>query len=210
MLQCSIICSIEIFRCKKEQNMRPTPKSTKTATEKPDITETFLPMYTKSVERLAELQKKTLEITAQQNAEWLDTWKKMARFTPQPGLFMFDLAGQMFDRFVETQKGMLDMAVEQSQTAAGVAKDRGAALGKAAKGVTGMFQQMMEQSIAAQKKALDFFAEQQKMAYETTKKQFQFAGNPMAEAFQSGLDALIESQKAMLDVASKPLHTPVM
>jgi len=191
--------------------MRPTPKSTKTAAEKPDIAESFLPMYTKSVERLAELQKKTLEMTAQQNAEWMDAWKKSARFMPEnPGMFMFELAGQMFDRFVETQKGVIDMAVEQSHTAAGVAKDRGKSMGKAAEGITGLFQAAMEQSIAAQKKALDFFAEQQKMVYETTKRQFRFAGNPAAEAFQSGLDALIETQKAMLDMASKPLHMPVM
>jgi hypothetical protein len=191
--------------------MRPTPKSTKTATEKTNFAESFLPMYTKSVERLAELQKKTLEITAQQNAEWMDAWKKAARSRPEnPGLFMFELAGQMFDRFLETQKGVIDMAVEQSHTAAGVAKDRGKSMGKAAEGVTSLFQQAMEQSIAAQKKALDFFAEQQKLAYETTKRQFWFAGNPAVEAFQSGMDALIETQKTMLDMASKPQHTPVM
>ncbi|HTZ97712.1 MAG TPA: hypothetical protein VMB18_15025 [Terriglobales bacterium] len=190
--------------------MRPTPKSTKT-TEKTDITETFLPMYTKSVERLAELQKKTLEFTAQQNNEWMEAWKKATRFAPEnPGTFMFELAGQMFDRFLETQRGVINMAVEQSHSAAGVAKDRGKSMGKAAEGITGLFQQAMEQSVAAQKKALDFFAEQQKMAYETAKKQFRFAGNPATEAFQSGLDALIETQKAMLDMASKPLHMPVL
>jgi len=186
--------------------MRPTPKSTKT-TEKTDFTESFLPMYTKSVERLAELQKKTLEMTAEQNAEWMHAWKKAARFAPEnPGMFMFELAGQMFDRFVETQKGMIEMAVEQTHNAADVAKDRGKSMGKTAEGMTGMFQQVMEQSVAAQKKALDFFAEQQKMAYETAKRQFRFAGNPAAEAFQCGLDALIETQKSMLDMASKPLH----
>jgi hypothetical protein len=48
------------------------------------------------------------------------------------------------------------------------------------------------------------------MAYETAKRQFRFAGNPAAEAFQSGLDALIETQKTMLDMATKPLHMHVM
>ena len=190
--------------------MRPTPKSTK-STEKADLTETFLPMYTKSVERLAELQKKTLEFTALQNTEWMQAWKKAARFTPEnPGMFMFELAGQMFDRFLDTQRGVIEKAVEQTHTAAGVAKDRGKSMGKAAEGMAGLFQQAMEQSIAAQKKALDFFAEQQKMAYETAKRQFRFASNPATEAFQSGLDALIETQKTMLDMASKPLHMPVM
>jgi hypothetical protein len=31
---------------------------------------------------------------------------------------------------------------------------------------------------------------------------------PGAEALQSGLDALIETQKAMLDIAAKPLRHP--
>jgi len=190
--------------------MRATPKSTKTM-EKADFTENFLPMYTKSVERLAELQKKTLEMTAQQNTEWMNAWKKASRFAPEnPGMFMFELAGQMFDRFIETQKGAIDMAVEQSHAAAGVAKDRGKSMGKATEGMTGLFQQAMEQSVAAQKKALDFFAEQQKMAYEAAKRQFRFAGNPAAEAFQCGLDALIETQKAVLDMATKPMHMPMM
>lgn len=189
--------------------MRPTPKSTKTAEK--DVSESLLPLYTKSVERLAELQKKTLEITAEQNTEWMTAWKKAARLTPEnPAMFMFELAGQMFGRFLDTQKSVIDMAVEQTHSAAGVAKDRGKSMGKTAEGVTGLFQQAMEQSIAAQKKALDFFAEQQKMAYETAKRQFRFAGNPAAEAFQSGLDALIETQKTMLDMASKPLHMHVM
>jgi len=70
-------------------------------------------------------------------------------------------------------------------------------------GFTGMFQQ----ALAAQKKALDFYSEQQKTAFETMKRQFRFVNNPAAEAFQNGLDTLIETQKAMLDIASKPLHT---
>lgn len=56
------------------------------------------------------------------------------------------------------------------------------------------------------KKALDYMAEQQKAAYETAKKQFRISGNPAAEAFQTGLDTLIETQKTMLDIASKPLR----
>jgi hypothetical protein len=62
----------------------------------------------------------------------------------------------------------------------------------------------VESSVAAQKKALDYYSQQHKTVYETAKKQFRIS-NPAAEAFQAGLDVLIETQKTMLDIASKPL-----
>jgi hypothetical protein len=53
---------------------------------------------------------------------------------------------------------------------------------------------------------MDFVAQQQKTAYETMKHQFHFANFPAAEAFQNGVEMLMETQKAMLDVAAKPLY----
>jgi hypothetical protein len=188
--------------------MKTTPKSTKTTTAGKQPVEEFFPLYTRSAERIAEFQKKTLETMAQQNTDWLETWKKTATLFPQfPGTFMFDLWAQTFDRFIETQKGTIDMAVEQGKQTMNLARERGASYGKATDGFTGLFQQTVEQAIAAQKKALDFYSEQQKTAFEAVKKQFHFANNPAAEAFQNGLDTLLETQKAMLDIASKPLHT---
>jgi hypothetical protein len=188
--------------------MKATPKSTKTTTAGKQPIEEFFPLYTRSAERLAEFQKKALETLAQQNSDWLETWKKTASLFPQfPGTFAFDLFAQSFDRFVETQKGAIDMAVEQSKQTLNLAKERGASYGKATDGFTGLLQQTVEQTIAAQKKALDFYSEQQKTAFDAVKKQFRFVNNPAAEAFQNGLDTLLETQKAMLDIASKPLHT---
>lgn len=187
----------------------PTPKkSTKTANgsaNKNEVVEAFLPLYTKNVERLAELQKKSLDIAAEQNAELIDACKKAFHYIPEtPGLFLFDLVGQTFERFVETQKGAIDLAVEQSHVVAGLAKERGGSATKVAEGVTALFQQSVEHSVAAQKKALDYYAEQHKSACETAKKQFHIANNPAADAFQNGIDALIQTQKTMLDIVSKP------
>jgi ribosomal protein L11 methylase PrmA len=191
--------------------MPATQKSTKTSAEKNEITETWFPLYTRSLERLAEFQKKMLEITSQQNTDWTDTWKKFAHTMPQfPGLFMFELWGQMFDRIVETNKGMIDLALEQNQQIMKLAKERGTSFGKATDGFTSLLQTTMDQTVAAQKKVLDFYAEQQKGTFTTMKKQFGFINTPAAEAFESGLETLIETQKAMLDIASKPLHTHVM
>jgi hypothetical protein len=174
------------------------------------VVDTFIPLYEKNVERLAELEKKSLEVAAEQNAEWMEACKKTFRLAPEtPGLFLFDLLGQTFERFVEAQKDVIDLAVEQSHAVAGLAKERGASATKMAEGVTALFQQTVEHSVAAQKKALDYYAEQHKAAYETAKKQFRFPGSPAADAFQSGMDTLIETQKAMLDIASKPLKRSV-
>jgi len=186
-----------------------TPKkSTKSAagaTKKNDVVETFIPLYTKNVERLAELQKKSLDIAAEQNTELIDACKKAFSYIPEtPGSFLFDLVGQSFDRFVETQKGAIDLAVEQSHVVAGLAKERGGSAAKVAEGVTELFKQSVEHSVAAQKKALDYYAEQHKTACETAKRQFRIPDNPAADAFQSGIDALIDTQKTMLDILAKP------
>jgi hypothetical protein len=190
--------------------MRPTNKSTKTErdTEKREIVDNFVPLFTKSVERVAELQKKSLELVAEQNAEVIGTWKKAFSIVPgTPGVFMLDMFGQIVDRYIETQKDAIDLTVEQTHAVAGLAKDRGGYVSKMSDGVTGVFQKSLEHSVAAQKKALDSFAEQNKTMYEEAKRQFRFSNTPATEAFQTGLDALIETQKTMLDIASKPLHS---
>jgi hypothetical protein len=181
-----------------------TPKKS-TKSVKPEVVENFIPLFTKNVERLAELQKKSLEVAAEQSAEFVATCKEAFETTPEtPGMFVFDLLGQAFDRTVEAQKTVIDQTVEQSNAFAELMKERTGSAKKVAEGMTAAFQQTIEQSVAAQKKAIDYFAQQQKAAYETAKKQFQFT-NPAAEAFQAGMDVLIETQKTMIDIATKPL-----
>ena len=87
--------------------MTTTHKSTRTtgAAEKTEIVDTFIPLYTKNVERAADLQKKALDIAAEQSAELTDVWKKAFRAVPKtPGLFWFDLFAQNVERYVETQR----------------------------------------------------------------------------------------------------------
>jgi len=180
-------------------------KSTQSAGVKAEVFEDFIPLYTKNVKRVADLQKKSLEIASEQNAEFIDTCKKAFHLVPEtPGLFFFDLLGQTFDRVVETQKSAIDLVVEQSNAVAKLAEERDGSATKMTEGLTAVFQQAVEQSVTAQKKALDNFSEQYKTAYESAKKQFRIS-NPVAEAFQTGLDVLLDTQKTMLDIASKPL-----
>jgi hypothetical protein len=71
------------------------------AGEKPDYVEAAVHLYTTGIERLAEAQKKAIDLTINQNAEMVSTWKKQA--WAAPGFFMLDLATTTFDRYAETQ-----------------------------------------------------------------------------------------------------------
>ena len=93
----------------------------------------------------------------------------------------------------------------RSTLGAAVAKQKAGSFAKVAEGVNGLFQQTVEQSVAAQKKALDYLGEQNKKAHEGAKKQFRIS-NPVADAFQAGVETLIETQKTVLDIATKPLQ----
>src|SRR5215470_14059123 len=102
MLQCSNNCNID--RRSKIMKTKSTHKSVPVA-EKNEALENFVPLYLKGIEVIAELQKKSLEIAAQQNAEWAGASKKAwSRFVPASQVNpVFDLAAQAFDTILEGQ-----------------------------------------------------------------------------------------------------------
>jgi hypothetical protein len=171
------------------------------------VAESFVPLYLKGVELVAELQKKSLEMAAEQSAEWFGAYKKVAnQFVPAAQVNpVIDLAAQAFDTLLGTQKEAIDLFVEQSQTVTGFAQEGIRSANAITESATELFQKSLEYAVAAQKKALDVSAEQNKAAYETVKRQFGYSGTPSVQTFQKSLDALVETQKAVLDIASKPL-----
>lgn len=191
-----------------------TKKATKpvsTASAKTEIVDTIATLYTNGVERLAEVQKKGIDLAVKQNAELLNAWKKVAQAVPGvAGLFMLDLASNAFERYADTQKGAIDLVLEQSHALAGQVKERAASAKEAFEGAPALVKQTVDQSVAAQKKALDYSAAQTKAAFASAREQFGLAGTPAqaaAETFQRGVDSLIESQKELLDIAAKPFAT---
>jgi hypothetical protein len=121
---------------------------------------------------------------------------------------MLDLAATAFDRYAETEKGMIDLVVEQSHTLAGVIKERKVKTGKIVDDSVAKAQEAIDQSIAAQKSALDYTTKQTKAAFETAKKQFGYAGTPAgaaADSVQRGLEVVFDAQKELLDVLKEPL-----
>lgn len=175
---------------------------------KVDAIDSMTELYTNGIERLAEMQKKGLEIAVKHNAEVVGTWKKFT--LPVPGVLMLDLATTTFERFAETQKGVIDLMVDQTRTFAKVVKERKVKTTDTMKEGKERAKEAIEHSIAAQKTALDYTAKQTKAAFETAKQQLGYAGTPVgtaAESMERGMDIVLEAQKDLLDLVAEPtLH----
>jgi hypothetical protein len=179
---------------------------TAAAGDKPDFVETAVQVYTTGVERLAEAQKKAVDLAIAHNAEMMRMWKRQT--AAAPGLFMLDLATTAFDRFAETHKGMIDLVVEQTHTLADLAKERKAKAGKIVDDTVAKAREAIDQSVAAQKTVLEFSSKQTKAAFEAAKKQLGYAGTPAATAVDSvqhGIEVVVDAQKQLLDVFKEPL-----
>jgi len=179
---------------------------TAAAGNKPDVIESVTQLYTSGIERLAEFQKKGLELSVQQNAEWVSTWKKNA--LAAPGLLMLDLASAAFERLADTQKGAIELMVEQSHALAGLVKERKLKTADTLEGARKIAQEAIEHSVAAQKTALDYSAKQTKAVFESAKQQLGYAGTPIeaaADTMQRGMDVVVEAQKELLDTMKGPM-----
>ncbi|HEY6447424.1 MAG TPA: hypothetical protein VIY53_13260 [Acidobacteriaceae bacterium] len=172
--------------------------------EKVDWMESMTKLFTAGVGRMAEVEKESIDVAVHQNAELLDLWKKgLAKVPGTPGLFLLELAGDGFERYAEIQKSAIDLFVEQGKAFAGLARDRTATASKASEEVDAFAKKSVARVIAMQKKALDHSAVQAKAVVESSSKQFG-AGHPMgvaAETVQRGVDAFVDAQKGLLDLA---------
>lgn len=172
--------------------------------EKVDWAESMAKLFTAGVGRIADVQKKGLDIAIQQNAELIDVWKKAIQKVPgTPGLFLLELGASGFDHYAEVQKAAIDLVVEQSKAFADVLKERAATATNANEEVDQFTKKSIERVVAMQKKALDQSAAQAKAVVETSSKQFG-EGSPVemaAGSMQRGVDAIVDAQKELLDMA---------
>ena len=175
------------------------------AAEKKGIEDNVSALYTAGIDRVAELQKRTIDLAVAQNAELTEAWKTIVQKIPgAPGLFMLDLAKSAFETYADTRKGTIDMMVEQGHAMAEITRDNVTTVSKATQNMTGMVQKSVERAAAMQKKSLDQTAAHTKLVLDTVKQQFGFAGWPAGTAvdsFHRGVDAVIEAQKDLLDIA---------
>lgn len=171
-----------------------------------EFTDVFTPVYLKSVAAVAELQKNSLDVVAEQTTEWIGAWKKAFSYFPvTPPAFFFDVANQAVQTVVETQKSAIDLVVEQTEAVTEIAQQRADAYSKIAATASAAFKTTVTRSVEAQKKALDFAATQTKSVFDATKKQ---VGNGPAavivDSFERGANTLVEAQKSILDASTKP------
>ena len=193
--------------------MPSTSKSTKKAAVavSPEFVDAVTPLVLNGVERVADLQKKTLDLAAGQTAELIGAWKKaFSYFQVTPPAFFFDFAGQAVQAAIENQKSAIDLVVEQTEAATDVAKVRLEAYSKIADGVSTSIRKSVERSVDAQKKMLEFASAQNKAGFESTKKHLGVAAGPataILDTVQLGADTLIEAQKSFLNIAAQPFVT---
>jgi hypothetical protein len=171
--------------------------------DKLDWTESMAKLFTTGAGRIADVQKKNIDIAVQQNTELIDLWKKAIQKMPgAPGLFLLELQGSGFERFAEIQKAAVDMVVEQSKAFADLVKDRATTATRVNEEVDAFAKKSLERVIAMQKKALDQSADQARAVMENSTKQFA-EGTPMeaaADSLRRGVDAIVDAQKELLNL----------
>lgn len=172
-----------------------------------EVRDTFVTLFARGIDRLAEVQKRTIDIAVEQNAEAVELYKKLAQKMPgTPRLPVLEVAGTIFERYADAQKNAIDLAAEQSHAWIDAARDRVTVVNKTAEAAASLANQAVERSVAAQKKVLDTAAAQTKAAMEAARNQMGFTGAPAeaaANTFQRGMDSFVEAQKEMLDLVAR-------
>ncbi len=162
-------------------------------------------LFTSGVERIAEVQKKGIEIAVQHNSELVNLWKNSLQKLPgAPGLFMLELESSGFGRYAEIQKAAIDLVVEQSHAFADLVKERTTAATRVTEDADGFAKKSVERVVALQKKVLEQVAAQAKAIVETSNEQFGVKGSPgetASDSIQRGVDAIVDAQKELLNMA---------
>lgn len=149
--------------------------------------DTVLAEYAKGIEGAVDLSRKAVDLAAQQNAKLVQAWKSGA-----------DVAVEGFQHAVQAQKELLEIAVERGRVASRLVKENADSVSKTTAGVTAVFDTLAGFTTSAQKQAVDFAAVQNASAFDAAKRQFEASGQAAAEAFQRGVDTLVETQRVVL------------
>jgi len=189
-------------------NMRtPGDVAQSAANEMADGLETFTRLFMAGFEHTAEIRKQTAGFVAQQNVAIVDAWKKMIPGVPVPGMYFLDLMSSGFQRYADLEKQQVDLAVKNMRDLATLFHERNVAAGKIVERATEMVQESVDRSVAVNKKALDSTAEHTKEVFEKSRQQFGSTGEQaeaLANSFHRGIDAIVETQKDLLDIAATP------
>ena len=202
--------------------MTNNPKSTKDAPPESPARDTAAPaetapftafaaIFSKGVERLAEMQKAAVDLVANQTRDTIKVWKQASTMpSAAQGMFLPDVLDQGIEKMALAQKEMIDLVVEQNARLLEMANQRRDYTTKWVSGMAGMTSEAAERTVATQKILLDFAAEQNKVIAGAVKRQASSTpaagvANTAVEAIQRNVDVAIQTQKELLETAVKPL-----
>lgn len=188
--------------------MTPAAKTTReTVMEdqfKPEIRDEAATLFLRGVERIAEVEKQLLDTAVQHNKEMLEVMKKAATKVPgMPRLPMLDFVYGAMNRYVDVQKSVVDLMVEQNRIWTDALTDRTGTVKKSGESATRAVKQAMEGSFAVQKKALEHTAAHTKAVMDAARDQFGLSGTQtdvMTDTFRRGVDTIVEAQKELLNM----------
>ena len=163
-------------------------------------------LYFRGVERMAEVEKQFIDLAAEQNKEMGELIKKAAARLPgAPRIPLFELSYSAVNRFADVQKAAVDFIVDQNRIMIDLFKGRTDVVSKAGEMATNAAKQLMERSIAVQKKALDHTAAHTKAMVDATRNQWGLSGSQadaMTDSFRRGVDTIVEAQKELLNMVT--------
>lgn len=165
----------------------------------------MMALFTLGVKRIAEVQKKGIDLAVQQNTELFDLWRKTFEKLPgATGVHMLELGNSGFGRYAEIQRAAIDLVVEQSQAFASLLKERTAAATQVTEDADNFRKRAVERVVALQKKVLEQSGAQARAVVEKSSEQFGIEGSTAktaADSIQHGVDAIVDAQKELLDMA---------
>lgn len=175
------------------------------STSSEQLTDLMTPLYLNTVTRTAEFQKNALSLAAEHTAEWIGAWKNAASHFPMsPPAMLFDIAHQAIQTSVETQKGALDLLVDQTEAMTEIAKERTEAYSKIAESASQAFQATVSRSVEAQKRVLASAGEQNKAMFEATRRRVgRGPSSALVDSFERGTDSMMRAQKSILDATTE-------
>lgn len=182
------------------------PRNPIAAHDSPKAEDNFVALLGRGIDRIAEIQKHSIDVATQHNAEVMDVYNKTMQKLPRacrPPVV--ELANTMFARFSDAQKRAIDLAVEQSHTWIDTVKDGASNAEKATESAIQRSKLAMENTVDAQKKVMETAVAGGKAVMEATRQQIGLTEAPadaVVNSFQKGVDTFVEAQKDILDMVA--------
>jgi len=152
----------------------------------------FASILLKGLEKLAEIQKMTLDIYEKYARETGDAAESLKQMFPVAPVPLFEMAEEAIRTFLQMQVNILDLMLNQTRVQVESIRTNGAL--DYERNIARLMRSSADCLLEMQEKAFGFFAQQNNT----------FAAEATGSAVQDGTDAIIQAQKKFWDVTLKP------